>query len=166
MPISGFGPTSCGIGPIPVWPLTSACQNPCWSRPRALITPIPDMTTRIYTIFIEDCAEPRVTNLSVLPIHYGLFGCGLGRWVLFRIHQVGDAVDHFADGLDLLRVFVFDFDIELPLQVKEDVNAVHRINAQLFEGAIGLDLLEGNSLGGSNHSKNSCFNRLRHWGPS
>src|SRR5580700_279197 len=145
MPISGTGPTPCGIGPIPVRPLASACQNPCWSRPRALITPIPDMTTRIYTIFIEDCAGPRVTNPSGLPIWYGLFGCGLGRWVLFGIHQIRDAVDHFADGLDLLRVFVFDFDIELTLQVKEDIDAVHRINAQLFEGTVGFDLLEGNS---------------------
>ena len=57
-------------------------------------------------------------------------------------------------------------DVELAFEVEQDVDAVHRIDAQFFEGTVGLDLLEGNSLGGGNHSKNSCLDRLRHWGPS
>ena len=81
---------------------------------------------------------------------------------MFGIDQIGDTVDHFANCLDLLCVFVFDLDVELAFQVEEDVDAVHRIDAQLLEGAVGPDLFDGNSLGGRNHSKNSCLDRLRH----
>src|ERR1700722_11045228 len=164
MPISGTGPTFSGMGPIPDRPLASDCQNPSWSSPRALITPIPDMTTRIYTVFKKDCAGPRVTNSSVSPIAASLLGCSLGRGVLLGIHQVGDTVDHFADGLDLLRVFVFDLDVELTFEIEEDIDAVHRIDAQLLEGAVGLNFLQRNPLGSSNHSKNTCLDRLRHKG--
>src|ERR1700761_4817371 len=106
MPTSVLGPTSCGIGPIPDCPLASDCQNPCWSRPRALMTPIPDMTTRIYTIFIEDDCWTEGNKLHLVFDRFGLFGCNLGSGILLGIDQISDAVDHFANGLDLLCILV------------------------------------------------------------
>ena len=73
------------------------------------MTPIPVMTTRIYTNFKKDCRCAEGNKLRLL-------GCGLSRGILLVVDEERDAIDHFANGLDLLRVFVFDFDIELALE--------------------------------------------------
>src|SRR6202012_1827091 len=100
------------------------------------MTPIPVMTTRGTSAF------------------RGGFGFGLD--------QVSDTRDHLGNFLNLLRLFIINLDVELTLQVEEDVEAVERIDAQLFEAAVGAHRLQRDAPGVGNDLENTFLNRIRH----
>jgi hypothetical protein len=41
-----------------------------------------------------------------------------------------DAFDHFPDTADLLRLIVWNCDVEFVFQCEQDIDAIHRIDAQ------------------------------------
>src|ERR1700719_4639213 len=97
---------------MPERPCSSELQNSAVFRPRAEMAPMPVMTTRrIRLLFLRLCAR---------RLRY----------------QLLDAFDHFPYAADLLCLLVWYRDVELVFQREQDIDAVHRIDAQLLKRAI------------------------------
>src|SRR4029079_15687773 len=93
-------------------PASNACQKLTVLLPRALTTPVPVTTTRCM-----------------------LFNRQRGA---LRLDEKSDAVDHLANVLDLLCLFVIDLDLELALEIKKNVEAIERVDIEFLEAAFWL----------------------------
>jgi hypothetical protein len=83
-------------------------------------------------------------------------GPGLG------FDQMGDAGDHLRNVLNLLGLFVINFDVELAFEIEKDIKTVEGINAQFFEAAFRVHGLQRNPPGVGNNPKDTVLNRIRH----
>src|SRR4051794_22981048 len=88
---------------MPQVPATSERQKASRVRPIGLMTPIPVMTTRGTSAFRG--------------------GLGLG------LDQMRDPGDHLRNVLNLLGLFIINFDVELTLEVEEDIQTVEGVDA-------------------------------------
>jgi hypothetical protein len=69
--------------------------------------------------------------------------------------QLRDSIHDIAHGSDILRGVVGNIYVELVFHREKNVDPVQRINAQLFESAVGRNLLLGKMLGGGNDSSDA-----------
>ena len=115
------------------------------------MTPMPVTTTRR----IRKAGAARRAIVGV--------GCG------FSLESVSStsrhSFHHVADAADVLHFFVGNVDIELVFEREDDVDAVHRVDAQLFEAAVDGDLRRIFALGLGDDAQNAlgqfvvCFSR-------
>lgn len=116
-------------------PADTPFQKASVPLPKALTTPVPVTTTRFTLLCWRS---------------FGL-----------RIDELGNAIHHLVDVLDLLGVFVVDLDVELAFEIEEDVEAVERVNTEGLKAAVGCNGLERNTFGGRDDFQNSI---LDGWG--
>ena len=79
---------------------------------------------------------------------------------VFRLDEKSDAVDHLADVLDLLRLFVIDLDLKLALEIEKNVEAVKRVDIKSLEAALWLHTFYGDPFRGRDNFQNPLFNGL------
>src|SRR5580704_9576632 len=117
---------------MPGRPAARACQNSPQLWPSAEITPAPVTTTRC-------CMSGLCGRLAPLA----------------TFDQFRDSIHNIAHGSDTLRCVVRNIYVELVFHREKNVDPVQRINAQLFESAVGRNLLLGKMLGGGNDSSDA-----------
>src|SRR5580704_8405125 len=117
---------------MPGWPAASSRQNSPQLWPSAETTPAPVTTTRR----CMSGPEGRLASLATFE-------------------QLGDAVHDVAHRSDILRGVVRNIYVELVFHREKNIDPVQRIDAELFEGAVGLDLLLGEMLGRGDDSSDA-----------
>src|SRR5262249_22497160 len=113
---------------MPQVPATRERQNVSRVGPMGLMSPMPVITTRCTSAFSRG-------------------GVGLD--------QVGDSGDHFGNVLNLLGLFIINLDVEFAFQIEQDVEAVERIDAQLFEATVGAHRFEWDAASVGNDLENT-----------
>src|ERR1700685_4578065 len=104
---------------MPGRPAARACQNSPQFCPSAHTTPAPVTTTR--------CCMSGPYGLAFVA----------------AFEQLRDSIHDVAHGSDILRGVVGNIYVELVFYREKNVDPVQRINAQLFESAVGRNLLLG-----------------------
>src|SRR5579864_315793 len=123
---------------MPEHPRSSELQNSAALRPRAEMAPMPVVTARrIRLLFLR---------LRAGRLRYQFF----------------DALDHLPDAADLLGLLVGNRDVELVFQREQDIDAVHRIDAQLLERAVDGDFFGADPLGGGDNLEHSLGQLVGH----
>ena len=76
-------------------------------------------------------------------------------------HQFLDPFHHLAHVADLLRLLVGNGDVELVLEREENLDGVHGIDVELFEG-LSMVTVSGNALGGGDDFEDSLDQFVGH----